>query len=248
MNARIIIVLLLFLMQFSHAQEITTSATCGKCGRAVSSASRVGDRCPYCHVVWNDETSASVDSQRKSQPTSQIGPEEVEPIAKRSPKYLLYLADSSATLYGDKKGRNRSGILLDSYNYGSDTIEGEYIRVTDKSTGKKLGWAHYKEFKIYEKTIVHPDDPSQDKFRLMDSIDFARHGISFVEDNSDPTSGNGADFSRMTPEQAGDFITRKAKEEGTRIYWSSMLPNILIVIGGAILIFLFQQGSKPKSS
>lgn len=37
----------------------TVSATCGSCGKAVSANSKVGDRCPYCGVIWGSENSTT---------------------------------------------------------------------------------------------------------------------------------------------------------------------------------------------
>ena len=41
--------------EYETTQEVTKS--CGKCGGAVSSLSKVGDTCPHCRVVWGRENS-----------------------------------------------------------------------------------------------------------------------------------------------------------------------------------------------
>jgi hypothetical protein len=52
--------------EYETTQEVTKS--CGKCGGAVSSLSKVGDTCPHCHVIWGRENSmgGSVYNNRRS--------------------------------------------------------------------------------------------------------------------------------------------------------------------------------------
>jgi hypothetical protein len=35
-----------------YTEDVVISKSCGACGKPVSSASQVGDRCPHCGVVW----------------------------------------------------------------------------------------------------------------------------------------------------------------------------------------------------
>ena len=36
--------------------QLTTSASCGRCGKNVPSSSKAGDRCPHCGVTWGKES------------------------------------------------------------------------------------------------------------------------------------------------------------------------------------------------
>jgi predicted RNA-binding Zn-ribbon protein involved in translation (DUF1610 family) len=40
----------------------TTSKSCGKCGKSVSSNSKIGDKCPHCGVIWGRENSHTTTS------------------------------------------------------------------------------------------------------------------------------------------------------------------------------------------
>lgn len=53
------------LLANTYAQSYSTiSKSCGSCGGAVSSSSRIGQRCPHCGVIWGKENTHT--SSRRS--------------------------------------------------------------------------------------------------------------------------------------------------------------------------------------
>lgn len=65
MNRILILWLFLQLANIKTFSQTTTtvSARCGKCAKAVSSSSKVGDRCPHCHVIWGRENLSTTNSK-----------------------------------------------------------------------------------------------------------------------------------------------------------------------------------------
>lgn len=43
-----------------YSGDVVLSKSCGACGKPVSTASQVGDRCPHCGVVWGAERRITV--------------------------------------------------------------------------------------------------------------------------------------------------------------------------------------------
>lgn len=215
------------------------SATCGKCGYAVPVDSRTGDRCPYCHVIWDSESNDNISTNPSGYGHEEmIEKEEVKPPLKKNPKYLIYVTTSQVARYEDKKGTRKSGIISREGHYTVKSIDGEFLNLRDINTGQKVGWAHFSDLKIYEKTSTHPDDPSKDTFGLIDSTDFVE--------------------SKLTGAVKRDYLKRnlalslaanqRAKAVGSEIYWNAMARNIMLMILIAAVVLLFKAFNSQQKS
>lgn len=45
--------------QAQYRTVVSVEKRCGNCGRVVSSSAKVGDRCPYCGVIWGRESTST---------------------------------------------------------------------------------------------------------------------------------------------------------------------------------------------
>ena len=63
--------IILCFSNISYCQTTTTtiSASCGKCGKAVSPSSKAGGTCPYCGVRWGRENSTTIKSSTNDNET-----------------------------------------------------------------------------------------------------------------------------------------------------------------------------------
>ena len=63
---KLILTLCSFIILNVHLTYAQSSASCGKCGGAVSANSRVGQRCPHCGVIWGRENTSYSNSYTDS--------------------------------------------------------------------------------------------------------------------------------------------------------------------------------------
>ncbi|MHA4737787.1 hypothetical protein [Dyadobacter sp. MSC1_007] len=286
MNARIIIILLFCSMHFSHAQEITTSATCGKCGRIVSSTSNVGDQCPYCHVVWNRENTRRYDTTVEP-PKYNYGSSKSDYKTSRTPLHYFKLRNSLAVYYRDYNGIQVGGFVYQPNRFAGTEIKDKYafIRYSDEDGGAAIGWVKLSDLIVedgdnereidyselaqkigeetYQEVIRRGRDPFESNFETVypdgesktnsyssseSNLASGDQQLPIPDVSNDTLSSNNSGYGDTSVIEPEKSIEQLAKEEGARVYWSVMLRNFLIVIGGAILVFLFQQGSKTKPS
>lgn len=154
-------------INISHCQTNTTiSASCGKCGRAVSSSSSVRDICPYCGVRWGGENTATSYSNRKS--SSYVPKSSVKSINNENP----FMFEGSMTT----KGCN----LMSSPSASSVKLcliaKGKNITITNKKNGwvkvkyEGMDYTHYlrylkamdeydKEYSKYESELRKLNNP-----------------------------------------------------------------------------------------
>jgi hypothetical protein len=174
-------------------------------------------------------------------------------VPPRNPNYLISLRDSVVS-YRNRNGVEKLMIVPRGYNYSADTIDGEFINLINSTTRQNMGWIHFSKLRIYKKTLTDPDNPSEDKFQLIDSLDIVRlissTEVGSIESRRESSTddANKVDFSGMTSEQARNFIDKKAKAEGAKIYRNSFIRNVLILIAISLLVFLFREANKSKLS
>lgn len=120
----------------STYSQTYTSITkhCGKCGKEVSSSAKVGDKCPYCGVIWGSESSQTTTT------------------TKTPYLYNPYATNSTS----DKKSNNSSEVEVDDSKASKTETEEWILSKLKKYTpsnyfytlGSGIGW-HLSDFKFY---------------------------------------------------------------------------------------------------
>jgi hypothetical protein len=202
MKALIVLTLLINTCN-SYSQEIV-GKSCGKCGKAVSSDSQIGDTCPFCGVKWDDENSTTSHiSQFEKGGTSQ------KTISKDplTYKYTFIVKSDNAKFYSDRAGNFQIGSLQKGERYVGNTIEEgfvELIRPNDQLQWK-LGWSKVSDLRVLNSGDKHSDedyaavfqaigdeaykkinsqkDPFESKFELADPLN-AGKTIHYGESNA----------------------------------------------------------------
>jgi hypothetical protein len=238
MKALIVLTLLINTCN-SFSQEIV-GKSCGKCGKAVSSDSQIGDTCPFCGVKWDDENSTTSHiSQFEKGGTSQ------KTISKDplTYKYTFIVKSDNAKFYSDRAGNFQIGSLQKGERYVGNTIEEgfvELIRPNDQLQWK-LGWSKISDIRVIKsgdkysdedyaaifqaigdeayKKINSQTDPFESKFELADPLNAGKI-IHYGESNGiakntdmDTFPENQVDENPYQPDSVTtDAINSSAKE------------------------------------
>lgn len=129
----------------AQAQSYTTiSKSCGSCGGAVSSSSRIGQRCPHCGVIWGRENTHGTTS-RTSTNNSNSNSDNMFELSSTTSNCNLRSGPGTKSVILGAIAKNESIIINQrSGDWVKVTFLGNFMDGSGYSSTIHIGWLHIK--------------------------------------------------------------------------------------------------------